>query len=128
MRPLDQETNIEVLREYTKWLQAQVRDLSLELTELHNRQESAKQEWLEKTLRDQFSRLQKKFYGFGRESISSRKDRPVGHEGEQLRLHGEHRLAEGVASQKSSDPLEAAVYEFKRKSSAKRVLFEGSVQ
>lgn len=89
-----------------------MRDLSSEVTELRNLQESSKQEWLEKTLRDQLSRLQQKFYGFGRE-CAPRKDRPVGHDTDQLRLHCEHHVAEGVESKNSGDPVEAAVYEFK---------------
>jgi hypothetical protein len=112
MRPVDQETNIEVFRAYTKWLQAQVRDLSREVTALRNAQESSKQEWLENALKDQLSRLQKKFYGFGRESVP-RPNRPIGHDAEQLRLHCEHHTAESVEPRKSSDPLEASVYEFK---------------
>jgi len=49
-----------------------------------------KQEWLEKSLKDQLSRLQKKLYGCGREAFKKKDHRSVGHDGEQLRLHGEY--------------------------------------
>ena len=90
MVPVENEQNIEVLRQYTLWLQSQVKELGSELTKLKTAQESSKQDWLDAKLRDQLSRLQKQYYGKGRETLPPREDRPVGHKDEQLNLHGEY--------------------------------------
>ena len=90
MVPVENESNIEVLRQYTLWLKAQVKDLAGEIAHLKDLKEDSKQEWLDGKLRDQLSRLQQQFYGRGRESITPREDRSVGHETEQLKLHGEY--------------------------------------
>lgn len=87
MVPVEQEQNIEVLRQYTLWLQSQVKELASEVSSLKNANETAKQEFLDNKLRDQLSRLQQKFFVHGRESLTPREDRPVGHENEQLKLH-----------------------------------------
>jgi len=56
-----------------------------------------------KDLQDQLSRLQRKFYGFGRESLEPRIDRPTGKRSEQLKLHGEHFQTDKEEGDKSSD-------------------------
>lgn len=85
MRPIHQETNVEVLRQWALMLESQVIVLSNENRKLKS-QPVPEQDWLHKSLKDQLHRLQKKFYGVGRETVDSR---PVGHENEQLKLHSE---------------------------------------
>jgi transposase len=125
MRPIERETNIEVFRQYTHWLQNQVRDLSKELARLRDGQEPSSQEWLDKSLKDQLSRLQQKFFGFGRETRSSQSGRPVGHAGDQLRLHSEHQTTESVEVENPDDRPEAAVYEFKSEDLAEESVLRG---
>lgn len=87
MAPLEQETNIDVLRQYSLLAtqeNARLREALQKLTESQVPAEA--QEWLGGDLRDQLSRLQQKFYGFGREKMPG--NRKVGHCGEQLKLHG----------------------------------------
>lgn len=86
MVPVEVEKDIEVLRQYTLWLQREVAAITKENATLKNAAEAGKQEWLDEKLRDQYSQLQKRFFGSGQESL----DRPVGHQEEQLKLHGEH--------------------------------------
>ena len=90
MVPIENEQNIEILRKYTLWLEAQVKELGTEVAKLKNAKEAEKQEWLNAKLRDQLSRLQKQVYARGREELTPREDRPVGHSNEQLNLHGEY--------------------------------------
>jgi len=51
-------------------------------------QSAAPEGWLHTDLRDQLHRLQKKFYGFGREGLKEKDQRRVGHKDQQLNLHG----------------------------------------
>lgn len=111
MRPLEQETNLEVFRQYTAWLQEQVLNLAQENAELREVKELSRQEWLEASMKDQLTRLQKKFYGFGREVNPNKKARPVGHRDAQLRLHSEHDLpVDEKAAEKFIEPVEASEY------------------
>jgi len=89
MPPVEVEKNIEVLRQYTLLLQKEVARLASENASLKNAREATKQEWLDEKLRDQYSRLQKKFFSSGTETLP-REDRAVGHKKEQLKLHGVH--------------------------------------
>lgn len=50
--------------------------------------QSTAPEWLHTDLRDHLHRLQKKFYGFGRETLKDKDQRPVGHKNQQLKMHG----------------------------------------
>jgi len=88
MRPALAETNIESLRQYTILLEKRAMELAAENAALKNQSAQAAQDWLSDSLRDQYTRLQKKFFGSGRESV--REDRPVGHAQEKLKLHGEY--------------------------------------
>lgn len=88
--PIESEKNVDILRQYALDLKSQVLDLSRELARLRNEKEDDKQLALDTALRDQLSRLQKKFYGKGTEAVEPRLDRPNGHEGEELKLHGEY--------------------------------------
>lgn len=90
MVPIEQERDVEVLRQYALSLRAQVLELSRENRQLKNVKESDQQLWLESKLQDQLSRLQRKFYGKGTEQLEKRANRPVGHKGEALKLHGEY--------------------------------------
>ncbi len=51
MVPVEQEQNIEVLRQYTLWLQSQVKELAGEVSLLKNAKELSKQEFLDNKLR-----------------------------------------------------------------------------
>ena len=52
-----------------------------------------KEGWLDSKLRDQLHRLQKKFFGFGREKLK-KKTRQVGHKQQKLNIHGKRSLAD----------------------------------
>lgn len=90
MVSLNTESNIEVLRAYSIFATLEIEKLRSVVRQLSNELGSSRQsDWLNKDLEDQLHRLRKKFYGFGRESLEPRSDRPVGHREEQLKLHGE---------------------------------------
>jgi len=93
MRELEQETNLEVLREFSGILLKTVDRLEATVTEL--RRENLElaglevpgelaQAWLATELKDQLTRLQKKFFGFGRETLPGRPARPIGHKGQEV--------------------------------------------
>ena len=88
MRELEQESNIEVLREFSAILLKTVDRLQSSVTELARRNRTLEgkeepvvpsQEWLNTEMRDQLSRLQKKFFGMGRETLHGKPVRRVGH-------------------------------------------------
>jgi transposase len=103
MVPVDNETNLEVLRAYAKWLQTNVHDLASENLKLKNLAESSRQNWIDEKLKDQFSRLQTKFYGRGRESFE-KGPRPVGHEEQLLLLHGSRAHDEAKKEERKPAP------------------------
>jgi transposase len=93
MRDLEQETNIEVLREFSgillktvDRLQSSVIELTRQNGELSGKEtpEPASQQWLTTEIQDQLTRLQKKFFGCGREGLPGKPARPVGHEKQQV--------------------------------------------
>src|SRR4051812_27965773 len=126
MVPIQSETNIEVLRQYSLWLEVEVKSLTKQNASLRGAIDDSKQQYLTDILRDQLSRLQKKFFGFGREK---RKSRPVGHDKEQLKLHGE-RLQEEAPPEESegseapAKPQEIIAHDF----SDKDLEVEGSLR
>lgn len=86
MRALENETHIEVLREFSSILLKTVERLSAEIAALKDQKATDQQQWLSHELEDQLHRLQKKFFGFGRESMTSsasKEGRLIGHEGQQ---------------------------------------------
>ena len=85
MVPLEQETNVEVLRAYSILAMREVDRLRKELTE--SRKQETEQGYLSDSLKDQLVKLQQKFFGFGRESLSNRP--ATGHPSQQLLVHGE---------------------------------------
>jgi hypothetical protein len=54
-------------------------------------------------LRDQLSRLRKKFFGFGREEMRPKEPRPVGHKQQELRLHGKRPHTEDERQRAAKD-------------------------
>ncbi len=100
MRPVAAETNIESLKQYTLLLEKRALALAAENAALKNLSVEDAQSYLTADLRDQYTRLQKKFFGSGRESL--REDRPIGHVEEKLKLHGEYSAEElKTAAEKS---------------------------
>src|SRR5579872_6859817 len=94
MRALEKETSVEVLREYAVLATAETFRLRKLVDQFSSLIGESAQAWLKdhlsgRDLSDQFSRLQKKFYGFGREQLEPTGDRPIGKRLEQLKLHGE---------------------------------------
>jgi hypothetical protein len=104
MIQVQQETNIEILKEYAECLERSYADLFKKYNSLRNHIEASKQDWLNGALRDQLTRLQKKFFGGGREGLTQG-PRRVGHKDQQLKLHGERYQNESKteASKKASD-------------------------
>ena len=119
MVSIAEETNVEVLRAYTLWLQGEMRNLAREVTELRNAKETSKQDWLDDKLQDQLSRLQIKFFGRGREELSLA-NRSVGHEKQQLLLHGK-RTQEDMDAEKEKRTLPKANYSFTYKMSEREL-------
>jgi transposase len=89
MVPLEKESNVEVLRQYSIHATRENEALRKIISGLQAQNALMAQGWLEGSLKDQLHRLQKKFYGFGREGLKDKGRRQVGHEGEQLKLHGD---------------------------------------
>jgi transposase len=87
MVPLEQETNIEVLRQYSVLATRENESLRKLISDLQA-QSALETQPLLNNLQDYLSRLQKKFYGFGREGLKDKDKRPVGHKDQQLKLHG----------------------------------------
>ena len=94
MRELEQETNLEVLREFSGILLKTVGRLETTVTELRREnlelsgqrvpEDLAQQAWLTIELKDQLTRLQRKFFGFGREALPGKPARPIGHKGQEV--------------------------------------------
>lgn len=88
MVPIQHETDIEVLRRYTLWLEDANQELLKENVQLKGKLDGSRQGFLNDDLRDQLTRLREKFFGFGREELKTRADRPVGHNRPSLKMHG----------------------------------------
>ena len=111
MIPLEKETNIEVLRAVSLWLRDHLDEVLKENQKLKNEKESAKQDWLNESLRDQLLKLQERFYGRGRESLAV-EQRPIeSSKGSQLTLHADHtnRATESEAENAASFPVASDV-------------------
>ena len=93
--------DFETLQQYTVCLEEAYRDLISKYDQLKSSLGSTQQEWLSNSLKDQLSRLQRKFFGFGREELESKKTRPVGHLQQELRIHGERLHTENESPEKS---------------------------
>jgi len=108
MVPLEQEKNIEVLRQYSILATREVELLRKVIADVQAQNAEGLQAWLHHDLRDQLSRIQKKFYGFGREGLKGKDSRPVGHAGQQLKLHGKRAQEEGEqgSASEKKQPLE----------------------
>ena len=89
--PVATEQNIEKLREYALPQSREIERLSRENAKLRGLPEMGQQAWLDEPMRDQLARLQRKFYGAGREELPGRS---AGHEAEQLRIHGTRVMTE----------------------------------
>jgi transposase len=86
MVPIEQEGNVEVLRAYAVLATREVERLSKELALA--RKQDTEQGFLNDSLRDQLTKLQEKFFGFGREQTDHR---PASHhKNPQLLLHGKN--------------------------------------
>ncbi|HLD99887.1 MAG TPA: hypothetical protein VJB59_06495 [Bdellovibrionota bacterium] len=88
MTQLEQENNIEVVRQYAILYRDEARRLASENSKLKGNSSQDAQQYLHARLRDQLTRIRKKFFGFGREELQPKKSRPVGHKQQKLRLHG----------------------------------------
>ena len=93
MRELEQETNIEVLREFSSILlktvdrlESTVTQLTREKCALEGKQapQDPCEDWLSTELKDQLTRLQKKFFGFGRETLPDKPARLIGHRDQEV--------------------------------------------
>lgn len=117
MVPIEQETSLEVVRNYALWLKAEVEKLSEENAALKGAEAESRQAWLNGALKDQLTRLQKKFYGFGREALKKDRPRPVGHEQQRLKLHGtrwheEHETEPSAAAESESEAHDTIEHDF----------------
>lgn len=127
MVPIEQETNVEVLRAYAKWLQSNVQELAAANLKLRNETESTKQTWVDEKLKDQLSRLQTKFYGRGREGLNKPNgSRANGHEQQSLLPHGSrpHDEAE-KESTKSAAPAQVVHHKLATEALATQSVLQG---
>ena len=88
MAPLEVETNIEVLRQYSILATREIENLRKLISSLKEKPQEDLQPWMSTDLKDQLTRLQKKFFGFGREGLDDKNPRPVGHKKAKLNVHG----------------------------------------
>lgn len=135
MVSLEQEPNIDVVREYAFAFQNEVKRLAKEIAELRDAKfgTGADDVWLSRELEDQLSILRKKFFGFGRETLPSDKDRPVGHEQQKLKLHGERlhtpsTSTQGAAGRADSESAEARKETVDHKFSAEELIEESRLR
>lgn len=84
MRPLEQETDINQVKAYAKAIESQLAQAYKTIERLQKKLGESSQIWMSEELRDQLTRLERKFFGFGRETVHSR---PVGHKDQQLKMH-----------------------------------------
>ena len=90
MVPIKSETNIEVLRGFSEHLLGLVDILTKENQVLKNASEAEKQAWLDRELKDKYSKLRAMYFGFGKEKLITEGARKIERAGEQLTLHGTH--------------------------------------
>ena len=90
MVPIEQENNIEIVRTQALWWKSHAETLASRIAKLEAAIEGDKQGWLDPTLKDRLSRLETKFFGFGRETLENANDahRDPGHAEQLLLLHG----------------------------------------
>jgi len=95
MRALEHEQNPEILREMSILLRNALKTANARIAALEKLNPSESDEFLNRELEDHYSRLKKKFFGFGREKIEhDRVSRPIGHVGRQVLLFGNSDHAE----------------------------------
>ena len=111
MRPIAQETNLDFLREYASLLRSSLDHAHDVIKKLKNELQEAElesaQSMLSQEFEDQLHRLQRKFFGFGRERLPDEEmsQRPIGHANQMLLLHGnrsQHEEAQESKSQSDS--------------------------
>lgn len=102
MAPIEQEQNIDTVRQYAVWLEGTVKELHKKLEKFEEADASQRQGWLDEAMRDQFHRLRKKFFGFGRETLK-KKNRQVGHHQQKLNLHTKRVTQEAEDSKKHNE-------------------------
>lgn len=102
MRPLDQETDVVIVRSYARAVESRLLEAEKVIQSLQEKLGESNQISLKIT--DQLSRLEKKFFGFGREA---RPNRPhSSRKNEQLRLHSEHSDFDDPSSESSEKKLD----------------------
>lgn len=110
MAPLEQEKNIEVLRAYSILATREIERLSRELAEA--RAQKTEEGFLSDELRDRLTKLEEKFFGFGREKLEQRP--ATHHKDQQLLLHGSRQADEndkGSSTGPKDEKPETSFYE-----------------
>lgn len=93
MRPIEVEQNIEIVKQYVVLLEDTVKNLNQRIAKLEKKNAEDAQAWLSEHLQDQLHRLQKKFFGFGREKNPALEARPTSnHRDSKLNPHGEYQV------------------------------------
>ena len=94
------------------WLRDHLDEVLKENQKLKNEKESAKQDWLTESLRDQLLKLQERFYGRGRENLEVEQRAIESSKGSQLTLHADHmnRATESPAENATSFPVASDIY------------------
>jgi transposase len=104
MRPLDQETDVNIVRSYARAVELRWLEAEKIISALRERLREENQTSLKIT--DHLSRMEKKFFGFGRET---RLDRPrLARKHEQLRLHSGTLVYEESAQSQNQKSLNTA--------------------
>lgn len=90
MVPLEHEQDIDVIRTCAILYRDELKRAVAEIAKLKNEQAERGQAFLNEKLRDRLARLEKRFFGFGRESLvpdRPKRARPIGHRQQKLKLH-----------------------------------------
>jgi transposase len=116
MRELEEETNVEILREFSSILLKTVDRLESSVLSLQEKnrilsgespQNATPQEWLHSELKDQLTRLKKKFFGFGRETLPNKPARALGHKNQEvlpLTVQPQEKQSEPSSENKKASP------------------------
>jgi transposase len=123
MVPLEQEQNLEVLRTYAILATREVERLSRELAEA--RKQPGEEGFLSEQLKSQLSKLQERFFGFGRENIEHRP--ATHHKDQQLLLHGTRQGDESETAEETpkSDLPKTSFYELALEDLKKEAISRG---
>lgn len=115
MRALEHEQNPEILREMSILLRDALKTANARIAALEKLNPAQSDAFLNRELEDHYSRLKKKFFGFGREKVEANTAaRPIGHIGRQVLIfgNGDHSESSPVDVKGPENPRETVPHDF----------------